>query len=209
MKITKLVKYSFLYELINPIIQFQALIDWYIQGKMPPTPRLIKQAIIKRLAAKYYIKIFIETGTYLGNMINGVKTAFEKIYTIELDKKLYKRAKNKFSTNPRISVICGNSAAILPRILNRINKPAILWLDAHYSRGITTKGRKETPIIEEMSVILNHPIKKHVILIDDADCFIGKNDYPTLKYLKTFVKSNNSSLTITVEYNMIIITPKN
>lgn len=209
MKIIELIKYSFLYELTNPIIQHKALRDWHKRGKMPPTPHRIKQAIIKKIAYQYSIKTFIETGTYLGNMIDDVKTIFKKIYTIELDKNLYKRARNKFSKNPHVSIIFGNSATALPHILSQINKPALFWLDAHYSRGITARAEKETPIIEEISAILNHPIKKHIILIDDADCFIGKNDYPTLKYLKNFIKSQNASLTITVEYNMIIVTPKN
>lgn len=208
MKVTKLLKYSFLYELINPIIQYKALIDWYKRGKIPPTPHRIKQALIKKFASKYSIKTFIETGTYLGNMVNDIKSIFETIYTIELDKNLYKRAKNKFSKNPHISVICGDSATTLPRILSQINIPTLFWLDAHYSRGITSKAEKETPVIEEVSAILNHPIKKHVILIDDADCFIGKNDYPTLKYLKSLINLNDSNLTVTVKDNIILITPK-
>lgn len=209
MKIIELIKYSFLYELTNPIIQHKALRDWHKRGKTPPTPHCIKQAIIKKIAYQYSIKTFIETGTYLGNMVDDVKTIFKKIYTIELDKNLYKRARNKFSKNPHVSIIFGDSATALPHILSRINKPVLFWLDAHYSKGITARAEKETPIIEEISAILNHPVKKHVILIDDADCFTGKNDYPTLKFLKSFIKSNNASLAITVEYNMIIVIPKN
>lgn len=43
---------------------------------------------------------------------------------------------------------------------------------------------KSTPISNEISHILQHRVPGHVILIDDARCFTGLDDYPTLDQLR-------------------------
>jgi hypothetical protein len=93
-------------------------------------------------------------------------------------------------------------------ILSSINEPILFWLDGHYSGGETAKGEANTPILKELEFILRHPIKNHVILIDDARCFIGENDYPTLRELAVFVSGINNELNFTVENDIIRITPE-
>lgn len=208
-KIFERLKLTPLYEIILPIIQRKQLHDWLLRGKKPPTPHLIKQKIIRKYASKYSVKTFVETGTYLGTMVNAAKNIFNKIYTIELDKLLYMRAKKKFSKFEYISVLFGDSAKVLPVILRKINKPTLFWLDAHYSGGITAKGKLDTPVIEEIKSILNHKIKGHIILIDDASEFNGKNDYPTIKMIKDIVSKKYPNCIFKTEYNtlQIILNP--
>ena len=84
-------------------------------------------------------------------------------------------------------------------------EPCLFWLDGHYSAGITAKGEKETPIWEELEHICDHPIKNHVILIDDASLFVGKNDYPNLDSLQKFVESRFPDNIFEVRDDMIRI----
>lgn len=203
------IKLTPLYEIVTPILQKKQLSDWIKRGKKPPTPQLIKQLIVKQYVAKYSIKNFIETGTYLGSMIDSTKDIFDKIYTIELNKALYKRAKKKFINYKHISVLFGNSSKLLPNVLKKINNPVLFWLDAHYSGAITAKGALNTPITEEVKSILKHKVKGHVILIDDASLFIGKNNYPTIKELKDSIFKKCPQAIIKIENNIIqvILTP--
>lgn len=129
-------------------------------------------------------RIFIETGTYKGEMLDSMNGKFEKMYSIELGEELYKKAKEKYKNNKNITLLQGDSSAILPILMKKIKEPALFWLDAHYSGGETVRGNLDTPIEKELKSILNHPIKTHVILIDDARDFIGKNDYPTAEKIK-------------------------
>jgi len=189
-------KYSKYYELLFPFYDYLSLIQWLFKEKTPPTPPVIKLKLIKTMARKYSTKTFIETGTYLGTTTASVKKNFSKIYTIELDEKLYKRAKYKFRKNRNIIVLKGNSAKVLPKILTKINTPCLFWLDAHYSKGITVKGDKETPIVDELRSILKHKIKNHVILIDDARNFTGSFGYPKVSQLKKMIKNKPYELSI-------------
>lgn len=196
-----------LYEIVLPVVLRLELYNWYKRNKLPPTPQLIKHKTIKDLADKFSIKTLVETGTYLGTMINANKYNFRLIYTIELDQKLYRQAKKKFNRFNHIHIKQGDSEKILPKILKRIKEPTIFWLDAHYSRGITAKGKKETPIVAEIKIILKDKSTKDVLLIDDALNFNGKNDYPTIKELKGLVAKQNKNYNVSIKNNLIYILP--
>ncbi len=136
-------------------------------------------------------KIFIETGTYHGNMVAAMKNRFEKIYSIELGSQLHEKAQKKFKNCSHIKLIKGDSGVELPKLLSQLNKPAIFWLDAHYSQGVTARGEIDTPIKRELAAIMKHKIKNHVILIDDARCFNGKDGYPTAGAIEKIALSHN------------------
>lgn len=195
---------------IQTIIKFfnKNILFWYFKGKPVLPSHLIKQDVVKKYSEKFAIKIFIETGTYLGEMIDAVKEKFEKVISIELDKKLFYKAKNKFSTNNHIEIINGDSAKVLFKILTKIEKPTLFWLDGHYSGGTTAKGNLNTPIYQELNAILSHKIKNHIILIDDARLFIGKDDYPTLSQLQSLVLQKNPRLNFEYKNDIIRIYPK-
>jgi hypothetical protein len=63
----------------------------------------------------------------------------------------------------------------------------------------------ETPVIAEIKNILSHPIKNHVIVIDDARLFIGTRDYPTIEEVKKIVAQINNELNVEVVHDFIII----
>ena len=179
--------------------------NWKKMGKPIPPPHLIKQETVKEYAYKFSTEIFIETGTYHGAMILGIKRFFNQIYSIELDKDLYLKAKKLFKKYDNIHILQGDSSKVFPELLDKIRKPCLFWLDAHYSGSVTAKGNLNTPIIIELKSIFSHKIKDHVILIDDARCFTGQEDYPTIIALKEFVMENQSDWAFEVRNDIIRI----
>ena len=162
--------------------------QWQEKGAIAPMPNLGKQSVVIDYIKRSSTEVFIETGTYKGKMVYAVQPHIKEIYSIELSQNHYKKARQKFAGYPNIHILHGQSGLILPEILNDIYKPCLFWLDAHYSGGSTAKGHLETPIMQEIECILNHPkAKEHVILIDDARCFTGENDYPTVESLKQLI----------------------
>lgn len=177
----------------------------YQFGSPVPMPTVLKQNLIINYAKKLNYNIFIETGTYMGDMLLATKDHFNMLFSVELDKKLFEDASEKFKNIKNIELFRGDSTNILPEILKEINEKAIFWLDGHYSGGITAKGNSNTPILQELDAILRHPVKDHLILIDDARCFIGEYDYPTLFELKDFIHKYDNSLKINVKDDIIRI----
>jgi len=179
-------KQIFLYPIYIKMLNQRKLRKWVKKGKPNPPP-LVKVMVIKEYAKKFSVKIFIETGTFKGDTVKSVKNIFSKIFSIELDIALYTNAKDRFLDCSRISIIHGDSSEELPKLLENISEPCLFWLDSHYSEGITAKGKTNTPVWQELQHILKHPIKSHVILIDDARDFIGKNDYPSIQEVRNLV----------------------
>lgn len=200
-----IVKKSPFYPFLYKFRKKRIINNWHKAGKPIPPPHLIKEETVKEYAYKFSIDILVETGTYLGVMINSVKGFFSEIYSIELDRNLYLKAKKLFRKYDNMHILQGNSSKILPKLLDKIEKPCLFWLDAHYSGGITAKENLYTPIIAELKSIFSHKIKDHVILIDDARCFTGSEDYPTIRVLKEFVMKNRPDYLFEVKNDIIRI----
>jgi hypothetical protein len=162
---------------------------WIAAGRPLPPPHLVKQRAIRRSAKEFHLTVFIETGTYRGDMVEAVKGDFERIYSIELGMELFGQAKRRFAADGRITILQGDSGEVLRGLLQRVDRPCLFWLDSHYSDGDTARGGLITPILRELEDISQHPLaKEHVILIDDARLFTGEDDYPTMDALKALAR---------------------
>lgn len=176
---------------------------WVESGKPIPPPHVVKQMTVKEFARRYEINAFIETGTYLGDMVGAVKNSFQRVYSIELSFELCRKAERKFAKYSHVTIVEGDSSKVLPQLLNGVEERCLFWLDGHYSEGITARGDKETPILEELRAIVDHPIKDHVILIDDARCFTGMNEYPTIEAIRALILSRYPDYVFRVENDII------
>jgi len=190
------------------IMKILILRRWIKNGKPLPGPHFYKEKLIKYYAKKFSPDIFIETGTYFGDMIQAVKKKFKKIISIELNEDLYEKARNKFAKNSHIQIVFGDSADKLEKILPTIDDPCLFWLDAHFSGDGTAKGYLETPIMEELNLILNQSNLNHIILIDDARLFTGKSDYPSIERVKNLVLKIHQDWVFIIKDDIIRIYPK-
>lgn len=173
-----------------------------------PAPHRVKQLTIARYQKLYNCSVLIETGTYLGDMIEAQKDNFSQLISIELSPELHQKAVKRFRDRPHISILQGDSGKVLPSLLSTITQPALFWLDGHYSAGITARGDKECPIFEELTAILTVPTPHPVILIDDARCYTGQGDYPTIPQLKSFVDATRPGYGLEVKNDIIRFTKK-
>lgn len=156
---------------------------WEQQGRPVPPPHIVKQKVIKEFQKEFNINVLVETGTYKGDMVYAMKNNFKKIYSIELGIDLWKQACKRFKNQKNVTILQGDSGKVLVELVSHINERALFWLDGHYSSGITSRGEKECPVFEELGSILNTQFN-HVLLIDDARCFNGSGDYPTVEKLR-------------------------
>lgn len=125
---------------------------------------------------KYPNKIFIETGSHMGDGIQlAIEAGFETIISIELSDKYFQIASNRFKQNENVLVLLGDSIEVLPKILDSLNTSATFWLDGHYSCGDTALGKYWAPLMQELELIKNNHIKTHTIIIDDMRCWKDEN----------------------------------
>ena len=201
----RLLKHTFIYSFWREYREIRDYWRWLKNGMPVPPPHGIKQGVVKKYARTYNCRLFFETGTYLGDMIQVVKDDFKHIYSVELSEQLYRQAQLRFKKDHHITLLQGDSGKVIQESLKQIQEPCLFWLDAHYSGGITAEGDKLSPVMEEVIIILTHSVKKHVILIDDAREFTGRDGYPELSELKEKVAMLRPELIFTVEKDIIRI----
>jgi hypothetical protein len=173
-----------------------------MRGRRGLIPHAVKQLTVKEYAARYRLDTFVETGTYLGDMIWGVRRTFREIHSIELEPSLYQRAVKRFRGERHVHLYQGDSAELLGDIVARLTGPALFWLDGHYSGGITAKGQLQTPIKTELSYVFADK-RPHVVLIDDASDFTGTGDYPSIDELNSLVRAIRPGLYLTTADNIV------
>ena len=182
--------------------------EWIAQGRPLPPPSSVKHEIIRAYAKRFAPPTFVETGTYLGSTVAAVRDRFRRVYSIELDEALYARARQRFRHLRHVTILHGDSGEVLPGLLTRIDGACLFWLDAHFSGGSTAKGARETPIVQEIEAILAHPVKGHVILVDDGRGFGVCPDFPTLEELRRLVTARDPRLAFEVADDVIRIHPR-
>lgn len=117
---------------------------------------------------KFPNEYFVETGSYFGEGIEfALRAGFSYVLSIELSPFLHQECRRKFAPYPNVILFQGDSGKLLSDMIEDIHSPITFWLDGHYSEGYTSKGDKNSPIMEELEAIKEHPIKNHTILIDD------------------------------------------
>jgi hypothetical protein len=123
--------------------------------------------------------VAIETGTYLGDSAELLGGFFSSVWSIERDSALYKGACQRFADNPRIQIVEGTSREKLADIVPPNGVPALFWLDAHYSGGITAGEDDPCPLLAEINVVRSaRDPRETIVLIDDARALVGEFDWP-------------------------------
>ena len=88
--------------------------------------------LVTKLAIQFRVKNFVETGTYYGGTAFWASKFFKNILTIEYSDELYKTVKTKYKDIDNIEFLFGDSRTQLKEINQRLDNPAIIWLDAHW-----------------------------------------------------------------------------
>ena len=160
-----------------------------------PMPLGAKQAALKRVFTPG--AVVIETGTYHGDSSRFFAGAGHPVHTIEVSETL---AAQVFTGLRRIGVTChrGDSARILPGLLATLRDEGVeelnLWLDGHWSGGVTsTAPTHETPIIAELVAIeqLRLHFRRLVVAVDDMRCFGNDAAYPDKYFLIDWARRNS------------------
>ena len=170
------------------------------------SPPYIKREIIKKYTPAN--SVFIESGTYKGEMILNLNKHFSFCYSLEPSKKYYDSSLKILKNIKNKSIINDSSENALEKTLKKIleqnNKNFVFYLDGHFMEKDSFKGSKETPIEIELSIIEKHfnNFDKFTIIVDDFRLFGERKDYPSKDFLINF--SSKIKKKFTVEHDMFI-----
>ena len=69
---------------------------------------IIKQQTLKPYEKGFVLRILVETGTYLGDMVEAMKENISRMYSTELINELYDEAKKRFKVEEHVELIHGD-----------------------------------------------------------------------------------------------------
>jgi hypothetical protein len=157
--------------------------------------------IIRSYARQYNTRVFIETGTSIGDTVAALVNEFDVLNTIEIDPGLYRDARSRFARYAHVNCLLGDSGIWLCDLVPYLVDPVLFWLDGHYCGG-PGRGEIDTPIRTELIWALQAP-PGSVILIDDARLFEGMSehteefkDYPSIHWVEAVAAECNYNLLI-------------
>jgi hypothetical protein len=188
---------------VRPLNERRIVLQWRLTGRPIPPPPTVKASIVKDYQRRFGLRVFVETGTFAGGMIDAVKDRFEHITSIELDPGWHARAVQRFQASPHITLLQGDSGERLQQVLDGLTEPALFWLDAHYSGPITARGVVDSPIARELAAIRAHPVAGHVVLIDDMRDFTGRDGYPTVDELVRWIREVDPAAVVDVRDDIL------
>ena len=181
--------------LFSPSVAADHFRDWEERNYAAPCPPVVKQQVILRNGLGN--ATWIETGTYLGETTEVISKVAKMVYSIEPEPALYSRALGRFSNATNVRIINGLSEHVLPELLPTLSGDMCFWLDGHYSAGMTFKGPKDTPIVDELGFIERHLARmgKVIVMVDDVRCFNPRLPdyaaYPPLDFLVDWARGND------------------
>lgn len=144
----------------------------------------IQKFDISPLIEAYQLTTFVETGTLRGDGVqHALQFGFDKAISIEIEPTLAKYCQARFSHDPRVHILQGDSSEVINDALELIDGNALFWLDAHFpgaDAGLATyrsclSMAKDTylPLMKEMEAISKRcGTHQDCLIIDDLWLFV-------------------------------------
>jgi hypothetical protein len=120
---------------------------------------------------------FIETGTFRGVTTEWASRHFRAVHSIERAETLYHDVSARLGALDNLSLHLGDTREILPGLIEALDEPAVLWLDAHWCGGDTAGAADECPLLEELA-IAERAGQDIAVLVDDARYFLAAPPAP-------------------------------
>jgi len=133
------------------------------------------------LSIKADRKVFVETGTAVGETTVWASNHFDQVVSIEFMEDLYRSCIERFWNINNIKLIYGDSGEWIDLFEFNILEPAVWFLDAHnVNRSDGLMPPSETPIVEELISIFKSS-QDHIVVVDDLRLFGTEPGYPTVE----------------------------
>jgi hypothetical protein len=148
----------------------------------------------------------LETGTYLGETVRFFLPHATRIVSIEIDPTLHARAARMFASSRNVEIMLGDALELAPRLLSVLDRPCLLWLDGHFSGGVTGRGEVDEPVVEILRRIQpNVVVPGTTAVIDDLRLFGNDRGVPSFDALVDAARSAFPGARLSVEFDSLVV----
>lgn len=127
---------------------------------------------------------FVESGTHRGDTVAAFVPHARRIISVELDSALYEFAVRRFAAERHVEIILGDAIEEIPRLMQRLGGGWLLWLDGHFSGGVTARGQRDEPVLEILAALSGLRVEGDAtVVVDDLRLFGRHPEFPPLDEL--------------------------
>ena len=106
---------------------FFKIFPYFVRRKFIWNESNYKYSLIKKIGTYYKVNQFVETGTYLGDTSAALSSSFKKIYTVELNRELFKKTSKRLKKFKNIFCYNLSSDIFLKKIISKIKVKSIFF----------------------------------------------------------------------------------
>jgi len=171
--------------------------SFYRRSFTAPSPNYFKMKTLLHFAD--VDGVWLETGTYKGATTKYLASRFSKVISLVPSDHYHQYASSKLRKFENVHVRKGSSEELFEDCLISVAPCANLWLDGHFSDGLTFFGDNVSPIIHELEMIEKNKDKFNtlIVFIDDIRLFPRDmkevDGYPNIQMLLNWCRKNDFS----------------
>jgi hypothetical protein len=166
---------------------------------------IAKRRYLRQLFRVRGHRVFIESGTYEGDTVAFFDRAADTIWSVELDDALYGRSSARFAGWPHITIVHGDATKELPPAVAAVASPPLIYLDAHFSHGISAQGDEIEPAPTMLPLVAAAAPAGTTVVIDDLRLFGREPTYPQLDVLLAAARAAFPDATIYAGLDSLVI----
>jgi hypothetical protein len=180
---------------------------WQFDRGIPAPPATYaKRHHLLTLLRKRGHEMVIETGTYLGETTAFLASHVSRVVSIEIEPRLHGLATERFRHQKNVELILGDGMEIVPQLVSDLDAPCLIWLDGHFSGGITGRGALDEPAVEILRRIESRqPPSGMTIVVDDLRVFGSEPSAPGLDTLIAAARDTFPRAHLTAELDSLVI----
>jgi glycosyltransferase involved in cell wall biosynthesis len=148
----------------------------------------------------------LESGTFMGDTVEYFMAHAARIISVEVEPKLFADAQRKFEGVANVELVLGDALHVIPEIVAQLDDPPLIWLDGHFSEGVTGSGDEIEPAASILARLgaVGAPVGT-TIVVDDLRLFGLHPDFPGLDELVQRARQGFPEARIRVGLDSLVI----
>jgi len=151
-------------------------------------------------------RTLLESGTFMGDTVEYFIPHAARVISVEVEPRLFADAERKFEGAGNVELVFGDALHVIPEIVARLADPPLIWLDGHFSEGVTGSGDEIEPaasILQQLGAV-GAPAGT-TIVVDDLRLFGLHPDFPGLDELIQRARQGFPNAQIRVGLDSLVI----
>jgi GT2 family glycosyltransferase len=151
-------------------------------------------------------RTLLESGTFMGDTVEYFMPHAARIISVEVEPKLFADAQRKFEGVANVELVFGDALHVIPDIVARLEDPPLIWLDGHFSEGVTGSGDEIEPAASILARLgaVGAPAGT-TLVVDDLRLFGLHPDFPGLDELVQRARQGFPEAQIRVGLDSLVI----